>query len=155
MKSATNWQSESKGQSYGNAKHPSNSGLPGKGQGCPLDRFPLATITEQRGLEGEFGWTSGMWTISPYLVMVAASPQLTAYLCNFQELRDSRHPREEFLVNVKSLFALHFLHIKVFLCRDKWQSNHCHILVFLQCLCWILIWIISNNMFKQERMYYE
>lgn len=124
-----------------------HNGIPEKGLGCPLDQFPLAAITEQRlrGLPvlAEFGWTSGMWTISPYLAMLTAFSRLLAYLCNFKELRNSRHPREEFLVNVKSFFALHFLHVKVFLWKDKGQLKHFYILVVLHGKCLIPILIHS------------
>lgn len=43
----------------------------------------------------------------------------TAYLCNFEELRDSCHSCEEFLVDIKSLFALDFLHVKIFLYQPQ------------------------------------
>lgn len=43
----------------------------------------------------------------------------TTYLCNFQELGDSCHSCEELLVNIKSLFALDFLHVKIFLCQQQ------------------------------------
>lgn len=42
-----------------------------------------------------------------------------SYLCYFEELRDSCHSSEEFLVDVKALLALSFLHVKVLLCDVK------------------------------------
>lgn len=155
MKFAKSWAKQVKWSELQEWQKNNNIVLPAKGLGCPLDRFPLATITEQRLRRwlAEFGWASGMWTISPYLAMLAASPRLPAYLCNFKELRDSRHPREEFLVNVKSFFALHFLHVKVFLWKDKGQSNHCHVLVFLHGLCLIPILILPATTCLSRNQY--
>lgn len=42
-----------------------------------------------------------------------------SYRRYFKEFRDSCHSSEEFLVDVKALFALSFLHVKVLLCDVK------------------------------------
>lgn len=91
-------------------------------RGCPLGRYPLAATEKEVGLFiSQRLQTNG--SFANQLLEPGCSRGRTAYLCNFEELGDSCHSCEEFLVDIKSLFALDFLHIKIFFYQSKMYNG--------------------------------
>lgn len=79
----------------------------------------IPTCCNRRG--GRFVYSLMWWqTEAPQINnWSGGSRGCTTYLRNFEELGDSCHSCEEFLVDIKSLFALDFLHVKIFFYRAQ------------------------------------
>ena len=104
------------------------------------DVSPVDAHLLRREKKGGSGWGGGGGGNQDALSLLPFSPHAPkcadlreAHLCDFQELWDSRHSSEEFLVDIQALFTLSFLHVKVFLCEGRIVEISSRIEGYTQC----------------------